>query len=335
MDSPGGGTAGLDLQQVEAALEQFYTHGLAASTQKSYSTGQKRFLAFCRKFKFEPFPPSERTLLLFIAHLGSEGLAMATIKSYLSAIRNLLINNGIASPLIYTARVELVIRGIKRVKGGAGTDTRLPITAGILAKLKETWSKPPITIDRKMLWAASCTAFFGFLRCAEFTVPSEEAYNPAVHLSVGDASLLHPPSVQSILLHIKQSKTDQYRKGASIYLCRTKKPLCPVSALLDYLATRGFKSGPLFVRKNGKPLTRKFLFTQVQAALEPFGLPASQFNGHSFRIGAATTAAQAGIPDTQIKMLGRWESWAYQSYIRTPREELASICINLASTTSS
>ena len=76
---------------------------------------------------------------------------MVTIKSYLYVIRNFLINNGIASPLIYTARVKLVICGIKRVKGGAGTDTRLPITAGILAKLKETWSKPPITIDRKML----------------------------------------------------------------------------------------------------------------------------------------------------------------------------------------
>ena len=158
-------------------------------------------------------------------------------------------------------------------------------------------------------------------------MPSEEAYNPAVHLSVGDVSLLHPPSVHqssSISSSLKLTNNTNL-KGSSFTSAELISLTCPVSALLDYLATRGFKSGPLFVRKNGKPLTRKYLVTQVQAALEPFGLPASQFNRHSFRMGATNTASQAGILNTQIKMLGRCESWAYQSYIWTPREELASI----------
>ena len=44
---------------------------------------------------------------------------------------------------------------------------------------------------------------------------------------------------------------------------------------------------------------------------------------HSFRIGAAITARQANVPDILIKMMGRWKSNAYQSYIRTPPQELA------------
>jgi len=32
------------------------------------------------------------------------------------------------------------------------------------------------------------------------------------------------------------------------------------------------------------------------------------YNTHSFRIGATTSAKEAGIADTDIKMMGRWKS---------------------------
>ncbi|RXN33881.1 poly [Labeo rohita] len=42
------------------------------------------------------------------------------------------------------------------------------------------------------------------------------------------------------------------------------------------------------------------------------------FSSHSFRIGAATTAAQKGLSQQQIQALGRWSSEAFKSYIRHP-----------------
>lgn len=317
---------------MEAALQQFYERGLASSTRKSYSSGQKRFLDFCSKFNLIPIPPSEHTLLLFISKLGMDGLAMATIKCYLSSVRQLLIDTGISSPVIYTPRIELVIRGIKRAKVGSGTgkDSRLPITPSILKQLKRIWSQPPLSGDKRMLWAAVCLGFFGYLRCAEFTVPSMLAYDKKRHLSQDDVDLLTPPTILSISVLIKSSKTDQFGKGVSIFLSRTGAPLCPVSALLDYLSTRGPEPGPLFLRSNGQPLSRAYLVTQVHSALKEAGLNVQHFNGHSFRIGAATTALQSGISDAKIKLLGRWESSAYQLYLRSPREELSSICSSLA-----
>ena len=68
----------------------------------------------------------------------------------------------------------------------------------------------------------------------------------------------------------------------------------------------------------------KAKFTQnVRAALQSAGLPYQNFAGHSFRIGAATTAAKAGIEDSTIRMIGRWSSAAFLAYIRTPQDQLA------------
>jgi hypothetical protein len=66
-------------------------------------------------------------------------------------------------------------------------------------------------------------------------------------------------------------------------------------------------------------------------ALGAAGLDASLFEGHSFRIGAATTAEAAGVEDVLIKILGRWQSSAYLRHVRVPRESLAGVSARLAS----
>jgi len=60
-------------------------------------------------------------------------------------------------------------------------------------------------------------------------------------------------------------------------------------------------------------------------------LNCNQYNSHSFCIGTAATAAQANIPEAYMKMLGRWQSDAYQRYIETPPHELAKFSSVLAS----
>ena len=131
---------------MEGALQSFYPLSLSTSTQKSYSTGQKRFLSFCKDHSLSPLPPSEHTILLFLAQLGFDGLPLATMQSYMSAIRNLLLHNGLSSFDLYTPKVKLVLRGIKRGKASAHSNPlpRLPITPDILLQLKNVWSRQPI-----------------------------------------------------------------------------------------------------------------------------------------------------------------------------------------------
>ena len=106
-------------------------------------------------------------------------------------------------------------------------------------------------------------------------------------------------------------------------------PLCAVQAMMAYLSQRGSSPGPLFCLQDGEPLSRGLLTDWLRQIMVAAGV-AGNFSSHSFRIGAATVAAQNGIPDHLIQALGRWTSNAYQLYIRTPSEALASLSLQLS-----
>ena len=72
---------------------------------------------------------------------------------------------------------------------------------------------------------------------------------------------------------------------------------------------------------DGSYLTRQRLVDAVRQALEKAGLDPKKYSGYSFRIGAATAAAEKGMEDSVIKTLG---SLAYLEYIKIPREQFAS-----------
>ena len=134
---------------------------------------------------------------------------------------------------------------------------------------------------------------------------------------------------QFLEVHIKASKTDPFRQGVRVFLGKSKADVCPVAAILAYMVMRGAQPGPFFIFVDGRPLTRERFVAAVRSALHSAGVDASRYAGHSFRIGAATIAAQNGIPDSLIKTMGRWESLAYMLYIRTPQDMLCSVAQSL------
>ena len=119
------------------------------------------------------------------------------------------------------------------------------------------------------------------------------------HLSYGNItfdSLLNPSSVE---VNIKVSKTDPFRTGVKLLIGHIGNALCPVAAVLAYLAARGNKPGPF---------STLLMANHTREALSQVGINASSYTGHSFHIGAATVAVAVGIQDSTIKMLGQWKS---------------------------
>ncbi len=142
-------------------------------------------------------------------------------------------------------------------------------------------------------------------------------------MSLNDISIDNPADPGVLGVRLKASKTDPFRKGISLFIGRVASDICPVAAMLAYLLVRGHQSGPLFLFRDGRFLTRQRLVVAVRDALRLAGVDASLYAGHSFRIGAATTAAARGVEDSVIMTLGRWRSLAYLDYVRIPREQLA------------
>ena len=275
------------LGQLHLAVEKYYHLGASSSTWKVYRAGLSRYQSFCTMAQKPSIPASEDTLLLFTVHLAMEGISTSTIKVYLSAVRSFHVRSGrhedFAKQL--TPRLQQVIKGIQKEQAITRPPRiRLPITLDIMQGIHSVLAQQPQNYYNMMIWAACAMAFFGFLRSSEFTVPSQSQFDPNVHLCLSDISLDSSHSSQIVQVNIKQSKTDPFRQGITLSLGRTGHKICPVKAIVPFLAARGSGPGPLFVLHNQQMLTREMFSAALDKVFTQLHLDKDQFNTHSFRI---------------------------------------------------
>ena len=147
--------------------------------------------------------------------------------------------------------------------------------------------------------------------------------DPAAVLAWGDVALDSHTSPKMVQVHLTRSKCDQFGSGSDVVVGRTGSDVCPVRAVLDYVSVRGAGRGPFFIRGT-EVVTKPWFVAQLRSVLTAVGLPQGQYAGHSFRIGAATTAALRRVEDSMIQTLGRWTSTDFLQYIRMPKTQLAS-----------
>ena len=70
---------------------------------------------------------------------------------------------------------------------------------------------------------------------------------------------------------------------------------CPVLAIKNYLRIRRAYGGPLLTKQNKLAITRAQFSQTLRQVIKKAGFDDSRIKGHSFRIGAATTAAPFGV----------------------------------------
>ena len=180
--------------------------------------------------------------------------------------------------------------------------------------------------ERTVVWAIAVMAFFGFFRLGELLPDTGSTFDPKTDLAWGDLAVDSHTDTRTVKIHLKKSKCDQFGKGLDVYLGQTDLDLCPVTALLAYIETRGSGPGPLFVDSSQARITKLWFIGQFRDVLATACLPQQEYAGHSFRIGAATTAASVGLT---IQLLGRWQSAAFIWYVRTPGTQLATLSASL------
>ena len=166
-------------------------------------------------------------------------------------------------------------------------------------------------------------AYFGFFvwgsSCSLQLQDSTQNY---VHLAWGDVAVDSREAQHMVKIHLKQSKMDQCGRGVDVVVGRTDSDLCTVAAILAYITAHGNRQGLIFLTGAGTPLTKPYFIADLRRVHAATGLPQDDYVGHSFWIGATTSAALAGVEDSTIQLLGRWQSSAFLRYVRTPRQDL-------------
>ena len=98
-----------------------------------------------------------------------------------------------------------------------------------------------------MVWAAFTLAFYGFLRCSEFTYQGVSRFSSHLDLCTECVSFFPGPgNPQHMTVTLKSSKTDSFRAGQSIIIARAASPVCAVTAMRHYFQTVSPPKGPLF-----------------------------------------------------------------------------------------
>ena len=254
-------------------------------------------------------------LALFIAYMYDRHYAPATVNTYVSAI-------GFSHKLLNLADPTKVFFILQMLKGygkiGFRLDSRLPITLPILSRLLTAASQCLPTSFIQCQFQAMCAlAFFAFLRIGEITASSKQSPGP---LQLNQLTkLLRDSEVIGFKLTFTDYKHNYNQRPFSMVIHRQPSPRpCPVQILSSYLALRGNSPGPIFRTNAGTAVPRNMFISHLNTCLKFCDLNPSFYKSHSFRIGAASFAAEQGLSDAQIRILGRWKTNAFQKYIRIP-----------------
>ena len=288
------------------------SQALSPSTFRLYKRAFREFRLFCWHAALRFAPISEPNLILYTTSL-SQRISCKSIRTYLTSIQFMSTFLGHSINISEMRRLHYLVSGIKRSQGSSFTrPSRQPIRIAHLEQMLLHLRRSPLCAhDRSLFWSAVTLAFFGLLRCSEFSTPTTRSYGPNT-LLVSDVNI--STDVGGILLTIRASKTDPFRSGCRVHIGATYDYLCPVNALRVYLRYRNLHVGPLYVFRDSTYLTRSRLFLFLSSY---FG-HAYPINTHSYRIGGDSALAAAGVPDATIQVLGRWVSNCFTTYLQLP-----------------
>ena len=243
----------------------------------------------------------------------------ATVKSYVSGIKRILIDDG------YPWDDKKILLGSLTRACRIINDkvyTRLPIQCGLLELMlfeigKIFNQQPYLDILYKTLFAL---CYYGMMRISEVVSSDHVIKAKDVHCALNKKNILIV--LYSSKTHgkadnpqkIKITANEDVKSGRYIH-----RNFCPFSLMQGYLNARGKYSHDteqFFVFSNKEPVepihTRKLL----KDVISNLGLNSDYYGMHSMRIGRTTDLIKYNYPIDEVRRMGRWRTNIVFKYIR-------------------
>ena len=203
-------------------------------------------------------------------------------------------------------RLKRVLAGISRARLNQHRHPpriRLPIMGHLLAKIHTSLAESS-NPDKVLIWAICSLAFFVFFRLGELLVEAADQYRQTSSLSWGDVAVDSIASPTILKVHLKRSKCDQFGKGVDVVVGRTRSPICPVTAVLEYIRVCQNEPGLFFVSRAKAPVTKAWLVQQAGMSSDPSASPR-----RTMRV-TASASGQPRPPRSPGSRIPQYRHWA-------------------------
>ena len=276
---------------VQRVIDRLLSNQTRQSTSKTYLRIWRQFNKFIINLDQKP-PSWEIRAMLFVGYLADKGVKSNSIKSYISAIKRILTDDGYVwqDDKMLLSSLTRACRLINdRVH------TRLPIQCSLLElilfeiqRMYRTQNQPYLTVLYQAIFALS---YYGLMRVGE--VVKSESYH-AVR-----ASNIHlATNKKKILLVLYTSKThglDRRPQKIKIVANQNEKSghyqhrhFCPFHLVKEYLMERGDyenEDEQFFVFRDGTQVTAAHTRSILKCTLTALGLDSALYGMHSLRVG--------------------------------------------------
>jgi integrase len=275
----------------------------SGGTVDKYYAAYKRWKTFIQAEGGRALPAEPIHVALYISSLINQGSSVSVVQSALYSIKWAHNMHGANDPTDNAFVKNL----LEKAKRGSSRPVvkKDPVTSDQIVNLCDKYAgSKDILVLRDLAFIVLC--FSGFFR-----------FNDVQSLRSSD--ILFEEFFISV--HIRSSKTDQYRKGNTVLIGQGETSACPIKLLKSYMECGGISVGsneylfrPVYSNKGKKGLCKKNKPISYTRARETVVARLREVCGqanlglHSLRAGGATTAARASVPDRLWKRHGRWRS---------------------------
>ena len=294
------------------------------STKRNYLSIWRKFNEFVICLDVKPKFWEDRASL-FGAYMVSRGIQSSTLRSYMSAIKGTLVDDGynwddnrlLLSTLIHGCRVVN-----DRVR------TRLPIQIGLLEillfELKRIYHSQPYL--ESLYQTIFITCYYGLLRIGEVTCGPHCLLAKDVHISDYKDKILF--ILHSSKTHGKESRAQRIRISATEDAVNTvgnnyykyHRHFCPFELSRKYRDDRGGyveDTDQYYIFRDRSPVKSEHVRRVLRRALTSIGLNPLLYNTHSFRARRALDLVTKFGKNLQFVKFARcWRSNTVYKYVR-------------------
>ena len=315
-------------EAITESLAKWGNLGVSKNTWSSYRTAET-MLKKCQKdtgVNME-LPLTRERVLVYIDWLAStRGLKSATIKTYLSGLRQMHIVRGMEPPEFRAGLARLVLKGIQNADGIAARSNkwagRLPMTKNAMLLFKQLiCNSLHEEQDKRLFWAVATIAFAGAFRIHKILAQAESTFDPDFTLLGADLTVSGTDGHTTLHVRLKCPKESRAAAAVVVDIYQNDSQICPVRAFQKWAKyARHAPDRPAFRLTNGTPLTGARMNKVMKDLLGPYtDRKLGFFATHSFRIGIASMLGQAGFEDQDIMATGRWSSRVFERYMKLDR----------------